>query len=112
MSFENGVRIILQGKRRRKRRGRRRDNLKKNGGRESKTRGRECQRERERERKEDEGENIAEKVKKKNTIKIQEGLRSYFTLHSDGKNAGGTLNLGERKNNLTKKEAAGESGRG
>ena len=57
----------------------------------------------ERERKEDEGENIAEKVKKKNTIKIKEGLPSYFTLHSDGKNAGGTLNLGERKNSSKEK---------
>ena len=57
----------------------------------------------ERERKEDEGENIAEKVKKKNKIKIK-GLRSYFTLHSDGKNAGGTLNLGERKNSSQRRK--------
>ena len=43
------------------------------------------------EKKEDEGGNIAEKVKKKNKIQINERLRSYFTLHSDGKNAGGNL---------------------
>ena len=48
-------------------------------------------------------------MKKDNKIKIKGRLRSLFTLHSDGKNAGGNLNLRERKNSSKKKGRRGRA---
>ena len=37
-------------------------------------------------------------------LKLKKDRVHYFTLHSDGKNAGGNLNLGERKNSSKKRK--------
>ena len=98
------MRIILQGKRRRKRRGRRRDNLKK-----TEEGSRKCEEENDDERERDRRgkEIVLRKWRWRTRLKLNKDCVHYFTLHSDGKNAGGNLNLGERKEQQQKKQAGG-----